>query len=227
MQPELRALAVGRRTIDVELYRPTGAGPWPGVLLLHELFGLTSQVRADARHLAREGYLVMAPNLFSTGMGRFCMKFFFSQEALSNPDSGEHVAEIHRLLDVLKADPDCDGKLGMIGMCLTGGFTLQMARRDDLLAPVVYHHSFGVRGSGISDDDARQIRATVQGHFGGDDKTLCPRRKVEALAHQLGDRLEVNIYPGVGHGLRSQFRNTEQADEAWQRTLAFFKEQLA
>ena len=49
MQPELVATAVGRRTIDVEYYRPEGDGPWPGVLLLHELFGLTSQVRADAR----------------------------------------------------------------------------------------------------------------------------------------------------------------------------------
>lgn len=226
MQPETCALAVGRRTIDVEYYRPAGRGPWPGVLILHELFGLTSSVRADARHLAREGYLVMAPNLYTGGMRRYCMKFFFSKAALANAADAEPVQETHALLDHLKAHPDCNGRLGMIGMCMTGGFVLQMARRDDLDAPVVYHHTFGVNGSGLSDADAAQIGQLVQGHFAAVDR-MCPSRKVEALARQLGDRLEVNVYDGVGHGLRSQFRHTPQSEEAWQRTLAFFKEQLA
>ncbi|MCA9680543.1 MAG: dienelactone hydrolase family protein [Kofleriaceae bacterium] len=227
MQPELVATAVGRRTIDVEYYRPEGDGPWPGVLLLHELFGLTSQVRADARHLAREGFLVMAPDLYTQGLRRYCMKFFFSSDALANRGGGEHVAEIHRLLDVLKAHPACNGRLGMIGMCLTGGFVLQMARRDDVLAPVVFHHSFGLRGSGLPDAQAAEIGHVVQGHFGGDDKVLCPRSRVEALSRQLGDRLDAHVYPGVGHGLRSQFRHTPQADEAWATTLRFFHEHLS
>lgn len=226
MPPETRALAVGRRTIDVEIYRPAGQGPWPGVLILHELFGLTSSVRADARHLAREGYLVMAPDLYSGGMRRYCMKFFFSREALANTSTAEPVREIHALLDQLKAMPECNGRLGMIGMCMTGGFVLQMARRDDLDAPVVYHHAFGLGGSGLSDADAAEIGQLVQGHFAAVDR-MCPPSKVEALARQLGDRLEVNVYEGVGHGLRSQFRHTAQSEEAWQRTLAFFAEQLA
>lgn len=228
MSPELAAIAVGRRTVDVEIYRPPtdAAGPWPGVLLLHELFGLTSQVRADARHLAREGYLVFAPDLYTDGMRSYCIKYLFSAEALNNRGDGPHVAEIHRLLDVLKAHPDCNGRLGMIGMCLTGGFVLQMARRDDMIAPVVFHHSFGVRGSGIADADAAEIKHTVQGHFAAGDR-LCPRSRIDRLAGQLGDRLEAHVYDGVGHGLRSQFRHTEPSAEAWQRTLGFFKEHLA
>lgn len=227
MEPELCAHACGRRTIDVEYYRPpTGRGPWPGVLLLHELFGLTSQVRADARALAREGYLVMAPNLYSDGMARYCMKHFFSRDALDNRSDAEAVREVHELLDRLKQHPDCNGRLGMIGMCMTGGFVLQMARRDDLAAPVVFHHSFGVRGTGLADEDAAAVRNVVQGHFAAQDR-ICPRTKFEGLARQLGDRLEMNVYDGVGHGLRSTFRHTPQGEEAWQRTLAFFREQLA
>lgn len=226
MHPELCAHAVGRRTIDVEYYRPTGDGPWPGVLLLHELFGLTSQVRADARHLAREGFLVAAPDLYTGGMRRYCMKFFFSREALANRADAEPAREIHALLDRLAEHPACNGRLGMIGMCLTGGFVLQMARRPDLLAPVVYHHSFGVGGSGISDGDAAAIGRVVQGHFAADDRVLCSPARVEALSRQLGDRLEVNVYAGVGHGLRSQFRHTAQSEEAWARTIAFFRENL-
>jgi carboxymethylenebutenolidase len=224
MQPELCAHAVGRRTIDVEYYRPAGRGPWPAVLLLHEMFGLTSQVRADARHLAREGYLVMAPNLYTDGMRKYCMKFVFG--SLQNRADGEQLAELHRLLDLLKANPDCNGKLGVIGMCLTGGFVLQLARRDDVSAPVVYHHATSVRGSGLTDAEAGEIRGVVQGHFAEHDP-ICPRAKIEALGRQLGGKLDANVYDGVGHGLRSQFRHTSQSAEAWQRTLAFFREQLA
>jgi carboxymethylenebutenolidase len=213
------------RAIDVEYYRPPGEGPWPGVLLLHEMFGLTSMVRADARALARAGYFVAAPNLYTGGMRTYCMKFFFSPDALANRADAEPVREIHRLLDELKVHPSCNGKLGMIGMCMTGGFVLQMARRPDLAAPVVFHHGFGVRGSGLDDVDARAVVSTVQGHFAVDDK-ICPRKKVEALSRQLGDKLELNWYEGVGHGLRSVFRHTEQSEQSWQRTLAFFEEHL-
>lgn len=219
MHPELRAHAVGRRTIDVEYYRPAGAGPWPAVLLLHEMFGLTSQVRADARHLAREGFLVMAPNLYTDGMRKYCMKYVFG--SLKNPADGDQLAELHRLLDVLKADPDCNGKLGVIGMCLTGGFVLQLARRDDVAAPVVYHHA-----TGIQDAEAADITRVVQGHFAAHDP-ICPRGKIEALGKQLGGKLDAHVYDGVGHGLRSQFRHTSQSAEAWSRTVAFFREQLA
>jgi carboxymethylenebutenolidase len=225
MQAEKRAVAVGRRTIDVELYRPATAGPWPGVLLLHELLGLTSAVRADARGLAREGFLVMAPDLYTDGFGRYCIRTFFSRDVLANRADSEPVAEVHRLLDLLKAEPDCNRRIGMIGMCMTGGFVLQMARRDDVAAPVVYHHGFGVRGSGISDADAADIRGPVQGHFLTGDR-ICPRARVEALAAQLGDRIEVNLYPGRGHGLRSALRHTPASEEAWQRTVAFLHEQL-
>jgi len=227
MNPQRMTVAVGRRTVDVEVYRPEGEGPWPGVLLLHELFGLNDQVRADARDLAAHGYLTMAPDLFSAdGAARFCMRMFFKPEGLLNQGAAEPVAEVNRLLDVLKALPDCNGRLGMIGMCLTGGFALHMARRDDLAAPVVFHHSFGVMGAGIDAAEADQIRGPVLGHFGRDDKVICPKSRADALAGLLGDRLQQNWYDGAGHGLRSRFRHTPAGRAAWQNTLRFFAEQL-
>lgn len=220
-------LALGRRRIEAELYGPEGAEPRPAVLVLHELFGLTSDVRADARALASEGYLVLAPNLYSGGgMARYCMRMFFSPDALLNRSSAEPVREIHQCLDWLKAHPRSNGRLGMIGMCLTGGFALQMATRDDMAAPVVFHHSLGVRGGGMPPGDAARVRHTVLGHFAELDTTMCPRRRVERLGRDLGDRLEAHWYPGVGHGLRSQFRHTPEAAEAWQRTLGFFDTHL-
>lgn len=224
MQIDTLEIDVGDRKIEAELF-VEGQGPRPGVLLLHELFGLNSNVRADARHLAREGYAVLAPNLYTGGMRRYCMKMFFSADALMNRSSAPQVQEVHRCLDHLKARPECDGRLGMIGMCLTGGFVLQMARRDDMLAPVVFHHGFGMKDGGISSADAAGVQATILGHFAERDP-MCPRSRVARLERDLGDKLQAHIYRGVGHGLRSQFRFTSQSAEAWERTLAFFSAQL-
>jgi carboxymethylenebutenolidase len=225
MPPEVRRISVGARPIDVEIYRPDGPGPWPGVVLLHEMFGVTSNVRADARDLARHGYLTWAPNLYTGGtFTRYCIRTFFRVEGLLNRDSDE-TREIGAILDALKADPDCDRKLGMIGMCMTGGFVLHMATRDDLAAPIVYHHGQGVLGAGIGRDVADRIIGPVQGHFGADD-LICPRRKVDALGRLLGDRLEAHVHPDVGHGIRSRFRRTTSGAQAWQATLAFLDRQL-
>jgi carboxymethylenebutenolidase len=228
---ERRSIPAGLRTIDVELHVPDrarhGSGPWPGVLLLHEMFGLNSNVRADARALARAGYLVLTPDLYSSqGLRRYCIKMLFTAEALANRGTGEAVREVADCLDYLKAEPRCNGKLGMIGMCLTGGFVLQMARRDDLAAPVVFHHALGARGPGLPAAEAAEIKHTVLGHFGELDKLLCPRSRVDQLQAELGARLEAHFYPEVGHGIRSTFRYTPQAEEAWQRTLDFFAAQL-
>jgi carboxymethylenebutenolidase len=113
----------------------------------------------------------------------------------------------------------------MIGMCLTGGFALQMARRPDVDAPVVFHHGFGVGDGGMPRQEAAQVTSTVLGHFAERDP-MCPRSRVARLERDLGDRLQAHIYRGVGHGLRSQFRFTSQSAEAWERTLAFFSAQL-
>lgn len=221
------SVGLGRRAIDAELYMPEGDGPFPGILILHELFGLTSDVRADARHLAREGYLTMAPDLYSGGgMRRYCMRMFFSPDAVLNRSKAPQVREIHQCLDWLKSRRECSGHLGMIGMCLTGGFVLQMATRDDMAAPVVFHHSFGVAGSGMPAADADRVRHTVLGHFAEQDRMLCPERRIRQLAGQLGERLEAHTYPGIGHGIRSQFRHTPQSTEAWDRTLRFFADHL-
>ncbi|MCG8421406.1 MAG: dienelactone hydrolase family protein [Proteobacteria bacterium] len=217
---------MGRREIEAELFVPDGQGPWPGVLVLHEMYGLNSNVRADARDLARNGFIALAPDLYSYHGARYCLRMFFSPAALAGRGDIEQVGEIHRCLDYLKELPQCNGKLGMIGMCLTGGFVLHMARRSDMEAPVVFHHSFGVRGGGMPAKDAAEVKHVVQGHFGSEDRIVCPKARVDALARDLGDRLEVNVYRGIGHGIRSTFRHTVEAGRAWAKTLDFLHRNL-
>jgi carboxymethylenebutenolidase len=226
MPPHVRQLDVLGRPIDIEVYRPEGPGPWPGVVLLHELFGLTANVRKDAADLAKHGYLTWAPDLY-TGKTRtkYCIRTFFSVGGLLNRDTPQ-TREIGAILDALKADVDCNRRLGMIGMCMTGGFVLHMATRDDLAAPIVYHHGTGLLGAGVEPDVADQIKGPVQAHFASFDPLFCPRRKSDALGRLLGDRLESHLHEGTGHGIRSVFRNTASGKRAWQATLGFLDRQL-
>jgi carboxymethylenebutenolidase len=222
---QTRRVEVETRSIDVEIHRPKGDGPWPGVLLLHELFGLTANVRADAADLAAHGYLAWAPDLY-TGrrFAHYCIRTFFTIDGLLNRDTRE-LREVGAILDALKHDPSCNRRLGMIGMCMTGGFVLHMATRDDLAAPIVYHHGQGVVGAGVDAATAARIGGPVQGHFATRD-LICPRRKVEKLEALLGDRLEAHWHEGVGHGLRSRFRHTRAGQDAWRATLGFLDRQL-
>ncbi len=225
MPPEVRRVLTSGRPIAVEIHRPAGPGPWPGVILLHELFGLTANVRADAADLASHGYLTWAPDLYTDGARtRYCIRTFFTRDGLTNRATPE-LREVGALLDALKADVACNGRLGMIGMCMTGGFVLHLAARDDLAAPIVYHHGQGLFGAGVEPEVAARIVGPVQGHFASRD-LVCPRRRAEALGRLLGGRLESHMHAGVGHGLRSRFRHTEAGAEAWRQTLDFLDRQL-
>ena len=200
-----KQIKAGHRHIDVEMYFPPNEEhfpnkQWSGVLLLHELFGLTSNVRADARHLARSGYLVFAPDLYTGSMSKYCIKMLFTRDALLNKSSSPPVQEIHDCLDALRDHPKCNGKLGMIGMCLSGGFVLQMACREDMLAPVVYHHGAGLLNGGLPKEEHQNVKHTIQGHFAEKD-LICRKFKVDALKRSLGNKLEENFYPRIGHGI--------------------------
>ena len=120
------------RDIDVEVYRPESGEPAAGILMLHELFGVLDAYREDAVDLANRGYLVWLPNMFTGGAVKYCVRAIVMASGRNNHgDSGVN-REVHDLLDALKDDAGCNGKLGMIGMCLTGGYVLNMALRESM-----------------------------------------------------------------------------------------------
>ena len=112
---------------------PVGVGPWPAVVVLHEVFGLTDDVRQQADRLAAAGYLALAPDLYSAGGALRCLKGVFG--ALTR-GSGPAVDDITAVRHWLAARDDCTGKVGVLGFCLGGGFALLMAARGfDAAAP--------------------------------------------------------------------------------------------
>lgn len=222
-------LKVGEREIEVEVYPPQGVAAHeeaPAILLLHELFGVLDFYREDAMDLAAQGYLVYLPNLFTGGALRYCIRAMVNEAGRTNRSDSPLNQEIHALLDALKADPRCNGKLGMLGQCLTGGFVLHMAKRDDMLAPVVYHHSLGTTGVGVPDDEKDSLKRinVLQGHWSNIDP-ICPASKRKALLNALGDGVESYTYT-MPHGFRSLSRALPDSKLVWQRTLDFFAQHL-
>ncbi len=228
---EKHRIAVYGRSINATLYRPATASkddPAPGILFLQEIFGVIDPLIRDARELAGMGYAVLVPDLYSEmGAIRFCIREFFTAAGINNRPGNPALKEIFHVLDYLESLDTVDReRIGAIGMCLTGGFILHLARRPELKAPVVYHHSLGLTGAGIPADDARQVVNTVQGHYVPND-LFCPRSKQDQLKGLLGEKLDFHFYPEGHHGLRSRDRNTPEGKLAWERTKTFFREHLA
>jgi carboxymethylenebutenolidase len=124
-----------KRMPDVpgHLARPAGDGPWPGVVVIHEAFGLTDDIREWADRLAGAGYLALAPDLFAWGATVRCLLGAFRS---LNAGRGRAFDDIDSARAQLLNDDDCSGSVGIIGFCMGGGFALLAASRGfDVAAP--------------------------------------------------------------------------------------------
>src|ERR1700704_3750405 len=108
-------------TTDIDRASPPGTGPWPAVVMIHEIFGLDEVMRGHADRLAGFGYLTLAVDLFSAGGTARCL---VSTMTAMMRGRGRAFADIAAAHDYLAGSPDCTGKIGVIGFCIGGGFAL-------------------------------------------------------------------------------------------------------
>jgi len=195
--------------------------PLPAVIMIHEWWGLNDNIRAMADRLAAEGYIVFAVDLFSgdvagtVGEARALM-----MQAIEDPDSArENIRAAFDLVSNTAGAP----RIGSIGWCFGGGWSLNMAQLypDELDASIIYYGQ-------VTDDEEllRPIGAPILGLFGADD-TGIKVASVEAFRdalERLRKNYEVHIYPGVGHAFANPTGNNYDAaaaEDAWWRTLEF------
>jgi len=208
---------------------PVTPGPWPGVVAIHEAFGLNDGIRAHADRLAALGYLALAPDLLDGKFWMRCVRGMFRQITAG---SGPAFEVLDACRNWLAERPDCTGKTGVIGFCLGGGFALMCAPRDGYSAAAV---NYGVVPGDA--EDALAGSCPVVGSYGARDTMgVSHPERLEAALTALGVPHDIKVYPDAGHGfmdtrpaalgplltLARLKYDQAAAEDAWQRIFAFF-----
>lgn len=219
---------VDGRDLQGYLVRPASArGPLPGLIVIHEWWGLNDNVRDEAARLAAEGYVVLAVDLYQGRLATAppeAMKL--SRELTTNPAPAE--ANLRAAYAYLE-DTERAPRIGSIGWCLGGRWSLRTALLlpDRLDATVIYYGS-------VQADEAElaRLEMPVLGLFAANDRVV-PAPTVaafEATMERLGKDVEVHVYPDTEHAFANPSGTAYQAraaEDAWDRTTAFLKEHLA
>ncbi len=210
--------------------RPTGAGPWPGVVVVHDAVGPSVDLGNHVEMLADYGYLTVAPNLFSRGRVR-CLTAIM--RALLFTGEGAPVRDVLAAREHLLADPDCNGRTAVVGFCMGGGFALLVAPRGfDVSAPF-YPSLRGDYGALLAG------ACPIVASYGALDPVLigAGTRLEKALTDNAVPH-DIRTYPGVTHGfanilpgdrlLRVTGLGHDEAAtrDAWARIFAFFDTHL-
>ena len=208
-------------------------GPWPGVVVIHESWGLNGDIRAHTDRLAAHGYLALAPDLYRGRSFVRCLRSVFQQ---LHAGSGSAFDVINEARAALAARSDCTGKIGVLGFCMGGGFALLCAPRGEFSAASVNYGE-------VPDDAARVLAGScpVVASYGARDQMgLEPPRRLDAALTTLGVPHDIKIYPDAGprfmnkpspcvaplaNALRAGYQE-DAAEDSWRRILEFFGEHL-
>ncbi|MFE3055018.1 dienelactone hydrolase family protein [Nocardia sp. NPDC059239] len=217
-------------TIDAYIATPAGPGPWPGVVVVHDMVGVNDDMRTIAGRLSGNGYLAIVPNLFARGRVR-CVPSVI-RELLSN-GNGTTVHDILSARAHLIADPNCTGRVAVVGFCLGGGFALLAATKGfDAAAP------FYPSGRGNYEDILRGSCPIVASYGALDPANPGRGPKLERVLTDYGIDHDVKTYPGVTHAFANLTPaepvirvaglgyNEEATEDAWNRIFAFFETHL-
>ena len=208
------------------LVQPAGQGPWPAVLVIHENRGLNPYIEDVARRAAVEGFLALAPDGLAP-LGGYPGNDDDGRVLQAKLDQAKLRTDMLNGARFLKSHPLSTGKVGATGFCWGGGTTnyLAAALGADLNAAAPFY------GPAPEIAAVPKIKAPLLIHLAADDQwvnTTYPA--FEAALKAAGARYELHTYPGTLHGFHNNStpRYHEAAAKlAWERTVAFFRKNLA
>lgn len=205
---------------------PAGGEPTAGVLVIHEWWGLNDNVKSMARQLAGEGYAALAVDLYEGELAETREDAArLARASGSNPERGRD--NLQQAWEYLK-DEGGVSKIGVIGWCFGGGWSLQAALMlgEGIDAAVIYY------GRVVTDRDALEpLVSPVLGIFGAEDGGIpvATVREFQTTLDMLGKNASIHIYEGADHAFANPSGtnyNKDAAKDAWSKTLGFLGHHL-
>jgi carboxymethylenebutenolidase len=210
--------------VSGELAEPSGSDKAPAVVLLQEWWGLNDHIRSLVDRMAKEGFLVVAPDLYH---GEVTKDATEAGKLMSKLDTMKAVDEIAGAVAYLKSHPRSNGKVGVMGFCMGGALSFASACHIEGLGAVVPFY-----GIPPADKvDYSKVTAPIMTHVAKNDEWVTVE-KVEQIKKQLegrGHPIEVHVYDAQHafvNDTRPEVYHAENAKLAWERTVAFFKKHL-
>lgn len=225
-------------SLRAEYFAAGGAGPHPGVVVLHESFGLNDDIRRIARRFAAEGYAALAPDLYSHGTRIVCLSRVIVD--MTRGGISREIEDIHEARRALAARAEVEAdRIAVAGFCQGGGFALVAAATPGFSAAAVNY--------GVVPSDRSQLDGVcpVVASYGGKDRLVGGgmARRLERHLAALGVPHDVQTYDGAGHSFFSKVDgwqglvaripsplavgyNEAAAEDGWRRMLEFFADHV-
>jgi carboxymethylenebutenolidase len=226
----------GGKTMRAEFAAPAGDGPHAAVIVIHEIFGLNDDIREKAGHFAGNGYVAVAPDIYSIlGRKPFCV--VRAMQSLRRRE-GPAFDGLEAVRGWIAARPDVDpARIGVAGFCMGGGFALLFAARAPVGAVAVFY------GDVPKDEAVLEGVCPVVAGYGGRDRVFGRHAaRLEEHLAVLGVENDIKLYPDAGHSYMSEHTgamaklsswgpmkvgfNPAAAEDSWLRVDAFFADHL-
>jgi len=216
----------GDETVNAMIYTPQGKGPFPALIVIHEWWGLNDWVKEQASKLADQGYAALAIDLYR---GKVAGSPEEAHEMMRGVPEDRAARDLKAAFAYLASQQNVDkSKIGSIGWCMGGGYSLQTALVNPELKATVINYGH----LATEPETLKKINAAVLGIFGGQDRGIPVDdvKKFESQLKSLGKKVEIHIYPDAGHAFENsnnkQGYREADAKDAWKQTVLWLEQNL-
>jgi carboxymethylenebutenolidase len=214
----------GGKTIDGVLAEPSGTGKAPSVVLIQEWWGINDHIKSLADRLAKEGFLVVAPDLYH---GKIAKDAGEANALMTELDTLAAMKEIAAAVAFAKTHARSNGNVGVMGFCMGGALSFAAACHVEGLGAVVPFY-----GTPPAEKvDYAKVTAPILAHFAKNDDwaTVAKAEAIKKQLDELGKPMHLEVYD-AGHAFvndtRPEAYDEKSAKLAWQRSIDFLKKNL-
>jgi len=238
METVSQEVTVGSEKMPCHLVRPASGGPYPGLVVVMEAFGLNDHIRSITARFAAEGFVAIAPNLYFRQPNNVVAYNDLpgAFRLMGSLKDDQVVADMTAAIDHLKTLREVKPAFGTVGFCMGGRISFLTACRNPEVKATAPFYGGGMVTSRMPDQKppiayVEGLRAPVLAFFGGKDAFI-PLTEVDQFRDALkkaGKTADVVLYADADHGFMCDDRpsyHPQHAKEAFTKTIAFFKQHL-